>query len=131
MTRIDGRPIGGIQKSTGYHRATIDGVTYRTHRLAWFWVHGEWPRNDIDHIDGNPANNALSNLRDVPKAVNLQNQQRPHRNNKLGVLGVHQLGGRYRAAILVSGRMRHLGAYDTVHAAQEAYLVAKSSLHGV
>jgi len=129
LTWANGKPAGGQQRSTGYFRVTLDGVVYKTHRLVWFMATGEWPRGDIDHMDGNPANNAIANLRDVTKAMNIQNQRRAHKNNKLGFLGVHELRGKYRAALWAGGRMRHLGAFDTPELAHAAYLDAKRVAH--
>lgn len=74
-----GAPVGQpIEK--GHLRVRIDRNTYQVHRLIWMYVHGRWPEGAIDHIDGNPGNNRISNLRDVPAAHNAQNRHRPHSN---------------------------------------------------
>lgn len=57
------------------------------HIATWVVVHGEYPSGDIDHIDGNGMNNAISNLRDCGKVLNMQNKAK-YRNNKSGVCGV-------------------------------------------
>src|SRR5262245_24850001 len=57
------------------------------HHAAWFLYFGEWPRKQIDHIDGNPSNLKLSNLRESTQQQNLFNA-RVSKNNKLGEKGV-------------------------------------------
>ncbi|MDD0156969.1 HNH endonuclease signature motif containing protein, partial [Shigella flexneri] len=66
-----GKVAGTI--SYGYNAINIDGVRYFAHRLAWLYVYGEWPKQEIDHIDRNRRNNAISNLRDVSRVVNALN----------------------------------------------------------
>ena len=60
---------------------------YLAHRVVWALVYGEWPNGQIDHINGNPIDNRLSNLRDIPSAENQRNMRRPS-NNTSGVSGV-------------------------------------------
>lgn len=115
----------------GHLRVFVDGRGYFTHRLVWLHVHGVWPSGHIDHIDGNGANNRIGNLRDVTPAVNAQNQRAGHRDSASGILGVHYAKrfGRWTARIWASGRMHHLGGYDTADEAAAAYLAAKRRLH--
>jgi hypothetical protein len=112
-----------------YRGIKIDGREYKAHRLAWFYVHGIWPKHQIDHINGDRTDNRISNLRDVTASVNSQNQVRPMRTNKTGFLGVDQHVGRYRAKIFVRGRVMYLGHFDTPEEASEAYLTAKRQQH--
>lgn len=123
------KPVATIQKN-GRVQVCVDYVIFRAHRLAWFYVHGEWPPADIDHIDGNPANNALANLRCVNRSVNMENQRRARADNKVGLLGVSQRSpNRFRAEIVVSGNRRLLGTYSNPEEAHAAYLAAKRQLH--
>ncbi len=128
------KPAGstaGGHNTNGYYRIRISGRSYLGHRLAWAITHGTWPLGSIDHIDGNPRNNKLSNLRDIRQGGNVQNQRSPHPRNTSGVLGVgrHTQYGKWRARITVDGRERSLGVFDTVEEAQQAYLGAKRKLH--
>jgi hypothetical protein len=66
---------------------TIHGKDYKAHRLAYLYMTGNWPENEIDHIDQNAFNNAWSNLRDVTRSENHRNQ-RLSKNNTSGVCGV-------------------------------------------
>lgn len=59
--------------SKGYLSARINGRTYLVHRLIWLYHYGympNWPRV-IDHIDGDPTNNRLENLREVTLSQNI------------------------------------------------------------
>lgn len=121
--------VGTTQKNGRIH-ICVDYVIFRAHRLAWFYVHGEWPHGDIDHIDGNPANNAIANLRCVNRSVNMENQRRARADSKLGILGVSQRSqNSYQAAIGVRGVRHSLGSFATAEEAHQAYLTAKRQLH--
>lgn len=84
--------IVGWMETTGYRKGNVNGVKYLLHRLAIFYVTGLMPSKsvEVDHIDGNRANNSYANLRVVSMSHNKQNLSchgRP--NNKSGYLGVH------------------------------------------
>lgn len=124
--------LAGVSKSKGYLSIGLNGRVYRAHVLAWFYVYGVWPTGVIDHIDGNPQNNRIENLRDCSRAVNTQNQKQPHKGNKTGVLGVSMNGSKknpFRAALSIDGKITYLGIYPTPELAHEAYLVAKRQFH--
>lgn len=126
-----GKPAGTV-KSNGYLHFSVDGKKYGAHRLAWLFVHGAFPEGDIDHIDGDRKNNAIGNLRDVCRAVNLQNLRVAKSHNKsTGLLGAyfHKPSGRYTSRIQSMGKDKHLGMFDTAEAAHAAYLAAKRSMH--
>jgi hypothetical protein len=99
-------------------------------RLAWLYTYGVWPSGQIDHIDGQPSNNRISNLRDVSIAGNLQNITRARKQNKSGFLGVTtcKTGG-YVASIEHNRNKTYLGWFKTPEAAHAAYLDAKRKLH--
>lgn len=97
---------GDPSSKSVYRRGTIYGKKYRTHRLIWLYVTGEWPSGDIDHINGDSLDNRFSNLRDVPKSENARNQKL-HITNKTGICGVfynpRYSGGKWFARISVDG----------------------------
>lgn len=116
----------------GYLRIRIAGRSYKAHRVAWLMTYGEWPTGHIDHINGDPADNRISNLRDVPAFVNKQNMRRARSDSGTGLLGsyFHRGTGKYRAQIwLPDGTCKSLGAFDTAQDAHVAYLHAKRDLH--
>ena len=124
-------PVHPCPDSHGYGLLRVDYRLYRTHRLAWLHSHGEWPTGDIDHIDGDRANNKLSNLRDVTRGENCQNLRAAQSHSQLGQLGVSAISNskKYRARIAVNGQVTHLGCFNTVGEAHDAYLKAKRELH--
>lgn len=124
---IAGAVCGGPNK-LGYIDMRIEGFRVLGHRLAWFYVHGEWPVGEIDHIDGNPSNNRLTNLRDVPHMHNQQNVKL-RGSTTSGLPGAYRVGERYKAIIRIAGRSKHLGYFDTPEAAHAAYIDAKRELH--
>lgn len=126
-----GAVLGNNQNSTsGYFTIMLEGKRYSAHRLAWLHFYGVFPDHCIDHIDGNPRNNSIANLRDVTIAVNTQNQKTAQRSNKCGLLGVskHKCG-RFVSGLWVDGKSKYLGLYDTPEEAHEVYLKAKRALH--
>lgn len=114
----------------GYVHFRVLGKKYRAHILAWFYVFGEWPREQIDHIDEVKTNNRIGNLRDVSQAWNQQNRRKPRRDNKLGILGVCKAGEKFHAQIGPARGVRlNLGYFDTAEEARQAYVDAKKRLH--
>ena len=124
----DGREVGSVNKALGYVSTSIDGVTYMAHRLAWLYVHGEWPAI-IDHINGDRTDNRLVNLRSSTSSINNQNRRTASKRSKSGVLGVCWDRGRWVAHIMTDRKRKNLGRFKTIDEAQTAYLVAKRQLH--
>lgn len=127
-TRMPGT-IAGSPDDLGYIKIAIRKKDYRAHRLAWLYVYGEWPADMVDHIDGNPANNAIANLRDVDTTVNQQNLRKAKSTNKSGLIGVSRKAKCSVARIKVDGKVLFLGAFKTDEEAHAAYLEAKRLLH--
>lgn len=115
--------------NAGYLAVRIDGTAYLLHRLAWLYVHGRWPQDQVDHINGDRADNRLVNLRECSNAENCQNV-RPHRDGA-GTLGVSldKRRGRWQAGIGINGERRFLGYFATKEEAGAAYRAAKARLH--
>jgi hypothetical protein len=113
--------IAGTPDKHGYICINVDCRLYKAHRLAWLYVHGEWPEREIDHIDGHPANNSISNLR-VADRHDQNRNRRINKTNRLGVKGVRQFGLRFEARIKVNYQNIVIGRYDTAQEAHAAYV---------
>lgn len=124
-----GKPCGSL-KDTGYLIVHVCGRPRLVHRLVWFMVHNEWPKGHIDHINGNRADNRISNLRDVTPKMNRENLRKAYRDSKTGVLGVRlRKSGRFVANLRIDGRYTYLGTFDTAEQAHAAYVAAKRLHH--
>lgn len=125
-----GRAVGWIN-ATGYLRIGVRGRAYMAHRLAWLYVHGEWPRHQVDHIDGCRTNNRIANLRDVTHAENCQNLRKAHSKSSHGFLGAARYGSKWTAFIQTNHKKVRLGVFESPEQAHEAYVAAKRQLHAV
>jgi hypothetical protein len=110
----------GTLMNTGYISIGIDGPQYLAHRLAFLYVNGTLP-SEIDHIDHNPANNAISNLRAVSHTANGRNQKFRCTNTS-GVIGVgwDKSRGAWQARIRHDNRIVHLGRFKNIEDAAKA-----------
>jgi hypothetical protein len=126
---VAGQPAGGISRN-GYVRISIDTRHY-AHRLAWFYVHGVWPKGQIDHINGIRDDNRIENLREATASQNGQNRRAARADSHSGKIGVRlsPTSGRWGAEIVKDGEKCSLGYFDTPDAAHDAYLAAKRELH--
>lgn len=115
----------GYIRPVGYRAISVDGKVYLAHRLAWLHVYGCWPSEHIDHIDGNPDNNRIANLREASQPQNNANTKRK-KNNKSGFNGVswYKPTRKWVAYCRVNGRSKNLGYFDTPAAAHAAYVDA-------
>ena len=122
--------ISGCVKKKGYRYITVDGKSYRAHRLAWLYCYGEWPKDQIDHVDGDRQNNRIQNLRDVDDTGNRRNSKR-QANNTTGVTGVQKRKHlrKWNARIKVDGRSIHLGYFNSLEEAAKARKEAER-IHG-
>lgn len=105
----------------GYYSGKIDGINYRAHRVAYAMHYGKWPIFQIDHIDGDRANNRADNLREVTHKENHRNKSMPS-NNTSGVMGVNwnKRLCRWKATIRVNGRVIYLGWFAHIEDAAAA-----------
>lgn len=125
-----GTEPGGIDKIHGYRRIYWQGKLWKAHWLAWLWMTGEWPENQIDHRNGVRDDNRWSNLRPASNSENCQNLG-------LSSCGVSSLRGaaptatgRWRAYIRpAGGKYTHIGVFDTAQDAHDAYVKEKRRLH--
>lgn len=106
-----GKEAGSMRKD-GYLRVNFHGRIELCHRLAWVLYHGKWPDGHIDHINQNPSDNRIANLRDVSAAINHRNVKM-QKNNTSGACGVVWLESRkaWVAQIKVMGKNKRIGQY--------------------
>ncbi|MHC6034125.1 HNH endonuclease [Enterobacter hormaechei] len=104
----------GFNNGDGYLRVMVDGKRYLLHRLAWFYVHKRWPKNVIDHINGDGSDNRIANLREADPEQNSRNS-RLRVDNKSGAKGAsyHKRIGMWIATARLNGKQVHLGAFKT------------------
>jgi HNH endonuclease len=119
-----GKPAGG-KSSNGYLSIDIDQKRFLAHRLIWFHVYGVWPSSYIDHINRDPADNRLCNLRLATNSQNQANRPAP-KNNTSGFKGVswHEQAKKWRSAIWVRGRNKELGEFRNFEIACAVYVEA-------
>lgn len=116
----------GTLANNGYLHVTYNYKSYLAHRLAWFFVHGEWPNGMIDHINRDKLDNSISNLRVVDNQTNQRNAK-PNRRNKSGYRGVywHKDRKKWYASIRVDNKNQHLGCYGCFTAAMFARKISE------
>lgn len=120
--------VAGANSGCGYRTVRVLRKIYKEHRLVWFYVHGQWPEMDIDHIDGNKHNNAIANLRLATSAQNVANSN-VRKDSRSGLKGVQRARGctsRWVARITENGVRREIGRYDSPEDAYAAYQIAAS-----
>jgi len=118
--------IVGNKDTYGYLQVSVDGKLCLLHRLAWLYVYGLFPEGTIDHIDRCKTNNAIINLRDVSRQVNMTNLPLA-KNNKSGFKGVffRSDNGKFFASVSHKGKRFHVGSYSTASSASSAYELAR------
>ncbi len=122
--------VAGGDDGHGYVTISVEKRICRGHRLAWLYMHGVWPADQIDHINGDRSDNRIANLREATVAENLQNQ-RVRSTNKSGYPGVYWEPdrGKWRAQIRVKGRNIYLGLHADIVDAVAARTEAKARHH--
>jgi hypothetical protein len=127
--------VAGSDHRLGYRQVKIGKKGYLVHRVVWAIVHGEWPAKHVDHIDGNKANNAVTNLRLATVGQNAQNRAVTGVKSVSGLMGAVHVPGtsrrreKWESRIKVNGVSKHLGCFTTPQAAHEAYMQAKAKFH--
>jgi len=127
--RFAGKPAGCPDGQYGYISVRLCGRAHQAHRLIWLHVTGEWPAEVLDHIDGNPTNNAFANLRPATRAENNRNKV-TIRANQLKGTHYDPRNKRWYVQIMLRKKNYRFGPFDTPEAAHAAYCEAARRLHG-
>lgn len=119
----------GTDNGFGYKRISVLGKSYYAHRLAWFYVHGEWP-DQIDHINGIRSDNRIKNLRNVNGQQNAQNKIKAQKNSSSQILGVswHKKAKKWQAHICVFKERKYLGLFEKIEDAEKAFNKEKARI---
>lgn len=135
FTHRDGPRLGlraGWVGNDGYRALNIDGIFYRSHQVAWFYVHKRWPKLFVDHINRVRDDNRIANLRLANKSQQAVNSVLP-KTNTSGYRGVSRRnspGTPWMAQIRVNGKKRYLGLFQTAELAHAAYAKVCKEVHG-
>jgi hypothetical protein len=113
-----------------YRFIKIGGRLYQEHRLAWLWMKGQWPKNQIDHLNGDPGDNRFCNLRESTQSQNNANIRFPSHNTS-GFKGVsrNKSGGKWQVQIQVKGNSIYLGRYRCLARAAIVAQIAAVMVH--
>ena len=121
--------IAGSPNPSGHIRILVEGKRYYAHRLAWFFYYGEWPKGHLDHKDRDPANNAISNLRECTFSENCQNSTKSWGSSKYQGVYWDKKANKWRSQIGVNSKRVNLGYFDDEVEASNAYREAKEKYH--
>ena len=124
--RVKAGDIAGSQGGGGYLLIRVCSRKYQAHRLAWLYVYGEWPEDQIDHINRDRADNRIANLREVTNKQNQQNASK-RSDNTSGYPGVswYKLDSKWAAKIRHNQKLIHLGCYNAIEEAVAARKAAE------
>ena len=125
-----GKQAGHISSTDGYLYVCLDRTVYMVHRVLWKLLKKEEPPETLDHIDGNPLNNHISNLRECSQKQNTINRNRT--KNVTGVAGVYKSNtkGKYYAQIKANDTNLYLGTFSSLEEAAAARRSAEIKYFG-
>lgn len=107
----------------------LRGRLLYAHVVAWWFVTGEWPKNEVDHKNVDGFDNRFENLRRATRTQNACNRRASSKTGA-GLKGAFTQDGRWLGQIVVGGRQIYLGRFDTEEAAHAAYTAASRKYHG-
>lgn len=118
--------VAGCPDGNGYLLIRLQSQRYKSHRLAWLYVYGVWPEDQIDHINRIRTDNRISNLREVSHKQNHQNRSKSSHNTS-GHSGVswYKQKSRWRAQITHNQKDIHLGLFTNLEDAIAARKAAE------
>lgn len=105
-------PVKESKDKDGYLLIKFGNKSYRTHRLAWYFVYEVMPKKQIDHINGNIIDNRIINLREVTNRKNAHNYKK-HREGKLVGCSFDSKAKKWVAQIYINGKSKYLGLFKT------------------
>jgi hypothetical protein len=123
--------VAGSYEKRGYKVIQVKKRLIKGHRTAWAITHGYFPIGEIDHIDNNPSNNRIGNLREVNRSKNQMNTKTP-KNNTSGVKGVHYCNPKRKwiASISIDKKKICIGHFTSIEEAIKARKQKEKDIHG-
>jgi hypothetical protein len=120
----------GCLHQKGYVRISVKCIKYEAHRLAWLYMYGVWPKDQIDHINQIKSDNRITNLRESNSSLNQQNTNL-RADNTSGYKGVSWRKGinKWVVCIYLNNTKIHLGYFDNLDDAIAARKQAEEQLH--
>lgn len=124
--------IAGSPHNNGYKQIRINKKLHLEHRLAWIYVYGKPPKNDIDHINGVRTDNSIKNLRECTRHQNLCNRTVKVKS-KSGIKNVcwHKQNQTWMVKIQVKGKHIHIGCFKDIELAELVAIEARIKYHGI
>lgn len=118
-----GREAGTKLHNGSGLKVALERLDFKAHRLCWILYYKRKPRKNmvIDHINGDPTDNRIRNLRQCTQKENSRNSNTP-KNSTTGFKGVSKHGSGFRAYITVNRKQIHLGMHKTAEGAYAAYV---------
>lgn len=123
-----GDRAGSLDSGTGYWRLRYQGKSYKASRMAWFYMTGTWPNDQIDHINGDKLDDSFRNLREATNSENCRNRGL-RKDNKLKTKGVYWRKGGFIAQV-VAGNLHTSKMCKTLEEAKLFYEAESLRLHG-
>jgi hypothetical protein len=124
--RSTGVRTGSITGS-GYYRIIIEGKRYKSSRLAFLYMIGDWPKEHVDHINLDKTDDRWFNLREATRSQNMGNT-RKMRTNTSGFKGVTWCSAKRKWQSQL--RNKFIGRFSTPQEAHSAYMHAASEKFG-
>lgn len=119
-TLLVGKEAGNVGQH-GYVHIGISQKYFKLHRLIWFLETNQWPKDTVDHINGNKLDNRFVNLRVVTNRQNCSNKKH-HRRGRLVGASVWKRDGNWMSKIQINGKVVHLGYFNTELEAHQRYM---------
>jgi hypothetical protein len=125
------KKAAGTLLHSGYLGICIGPKRWQAHRIAWALHHGDWPKDQVDHINGIKTDNRACNLREATNSQNGKNLKLS-KANKTGIAGVcwNEKHQSYRAYIKVEHQQKYLGTFKTIEEAAKARHDAEDQYFG-
>lgn len=129
VKRVGGREAG-THDVYGYVQISIKGKLYKAHRLAFLYVNGQLPVNEVDHINGQPGDNSWNNLREANRCQNIHNSKGSAKLYK----NVYEVTGKrnkkYNVKFMSNGISKSYGYFADLNDAISRSDEIRKQLHG-